>query len=180
MGLVEWANKKAQERATKRAYKQGFTCGRIIADHPMPLPTKGASYVAYDDGKRSPSREYSVCVTDILPYKKLPKEIKKLWRKEVAQCYWLYAPSSDYFIKAIVSHSGEEQYFARTFGDSWFALSAGDLSDCGELDVDRSIQAEVYCIDERVASRIECEHQAAAKKLIDDDSIYHNMEDYYD
>lgn len=144
MGLVTWVAKRSQARAIRKDHRRGVTCGRITVDHPMPIPDKGALYVAYDDGKRSPSREYSVRVLDVVPYRSLPKEIKKLWKNEVAHCYWLYSPCSDYFIKAKVVRTDEEQYFARTFGDGWFALSAGDLSDCGELDVDGSIYEEVH------------------------------------
>ena len=141
MGLA-----KAQLKEKKKCEKNGFYCGNVVSDHPMPLPEVGKIYIAYDDGKIRPTREYKVKVLGILTYKQLPKEMKKLWKQEVIKSYWLFSPKSDYFIKTIVVgiDDGEEQYFARTHGSTWFCINGLDWNYCGELDVDGSLYAQAH------------------------------------
>jgi hypothetical protein len=37
-------------------------------------------------------------------------------------CYWLYAPETDYFIKAEYDDEEEPAYFVRTKDGGWFSL----------------------------------------------------------
>lgn len=136
---------RAQLKEKKKLEEKGFYCGNMERDHKMPLPEVNKIYTAYDDGKISPSREYKVKILDILTYKQLPKEIKKLWKEEVVHYFWLFSPKSDYFIKAVkLKVDGEEeQWFVRTHGNTWFGLNSnsdGWCSYCGELDVDGSLR----------------------------------------
>lgn len=98
------------------------------------VPLMGQRYYAYDDGKIRPSREYEVVMKDIETYSSLPKEVKRMWQRQVLSCYWLYAPESDYFLKA-KTDDGEICWFARTRDGGWFGLSEQLFIDCGRLDV---------------------------------------------
>ena len=138
---------KAQLREKRKHEENGFYCGNVVSDHSMPLPEIGKTYFAYDDGKIRVTREYQVKVLDILTYKQLPKEIKRLWRQRAIESYWLFSPKSDYFIKAVRLEvdNGKEQYFARTHGNTWFGVSnTGDWDYCGELDTDGSLYKQAH------------------------------------
>lgn len=137
--------KKAQERIKNKAKEDGFYCGTIKSDHPMPIPEINKIYISYEDGKHLADREYKVIVKDVLRYKQLPKKVKKLWKQQVKEYYWLYSPDSGYFVKALslVGENDSIQYFVRTHGDGWFSLNTNNHGAHGELDVDGSIHEKV-------------------------------------
>lgn len=132
--LSQYRSRKINEN------KYHLYIGRIN-DSEMPLPNIGKEYNAYDDGKITPSREYKVRVLNILKYRQLPRDIRKKWKELVKLEYWLYSPSSDYFVEALNLKTGEKQYFARTFGNGWFGLEG---IYCGNLDVDGSLEKQAY------------------------------------
>jgi len=101
-----------------------------------PIPEVGRTYNCFDDGKIRQSRLYQVNVCEVIPFEKCDdKEILDLWKMEVEQCYWLYAPETDYFVIGIREDSVE--IFVRTLQGDWFGI--GGIIDCGSLDVDGSL-----------------------------------------
>lgn len=132
---------RLQRKMKRKNRKNGCTIGNVISDHPMPIPELGHIYYAYDDGKIKFSREYRVQILGIYKYKQLPKEIKKDWKDKAKNIYWLYAPTTDYFIEAQNIVNDEKQYFVRTHGNGWFALSGIKK---GYLDVDGSLYKKAH------------------------------------
>lgn len=98
------------------------------------IPKVGKKYNAYDDGKITPSREYVVEVVQLFNYGALPEDVKEQWQQKVLNCYWLYAPESDYFLKAI-NAEGVTEWFVRTTYGGWFSFSE-QIFTYGRLDTD--------------------------------------------
>lgn len=96
------------------------------------VPEIDKEYYCYDDGKIRITREYTVVISELISYKRLPRNIKRLWQQEVIGAYWLYATESDYFVKAIDPKRHNEHWFCRTKDGGWFGF--GRLFDCGRLD----------------------------------------------
>ena len=98
-------------------------------------------YNYFDDGKINKSRRLFVTITDIIPFDKIDKQILSLWKKDVENCYWLYAKTTDFFIKGnlqISKNNIQEVFFVRTINDNncgWFSIGCW----AGRLDVDGSL-----------------------------------------
>lgn len=110
---------------------------RLGADKydPKPVPEVGKEYHAFDDGKIRLNRHYITTITEVIPFDKADETLLETWRKEVESCYWLYAPETDYFIKAFDGDTKQPSYYVRTTEGNWFSL--GWLG--GLLDIDGSL-----------------------------------------
>jgi hypothetical protein len=87
----------------------------------QPVPEVGKEYKAFDDGKIRPSRLEVVKILEVIPFKECQdNELISNWTVEVADCYWLYAQETDYFVKA--EYDDETAYFVRTKDGGWFSL----------------------------------------------------------
>ena len=108
----------AQEDAKQDKNKEGGSMSFI--------PVVGVSYDCFDDGKITESRRYSVVVSEVVAFDKIDAETKQQWLDEVKQCYWLYSPSTDFFIRARILDTDEEDcLFVRTKDWGWFSLGWG-------------------------------------------------------
>lgn len=85
-----------------------------------PIPEVNKEYHAFDDGKINPSRHYIAKIVEVIPFKKIDVVTLCDWRDEVDECNWLYAPETDYFVKA--EFAKEAQYFVRTVDGGWFSI----------------------------------------------------------
>ena len=106
----------------------------------QPVPEVGKTYIAFDDGKKRPSRAYKVTVKALYRYMYVKKNLHDLfehWIDEKKSCYWLFADTTDYFVHTI-NQEGHDEYFVRTKGRGWFSIGPRGL-DAGQLDVDRHI-----------------------------------------
>ena len=100
-----------------------------------PVPEVGRSYHIFDDGKIRPSRHAIATVLEAIPFDKCEDtELIEFWYKEVADCYWLYATETDYFIKASCPKD-DPMYFVRTKDGGWFSLGYW----ASRLDIDGSL-----------------------------------------
>ena len=89
----------------------------------VPVPQVGEVRHFFDDGKMSESRHYIATITKVIPYKKAPQKLKKIWKKERRRCYWIYAYETDYFIKAsIPEYDKKPIWFVRTKDGGWFSI----------------------------------------------------------
>lgn len=89
----------------------------------VPVPHVGEVRHFFDDGKMSESRHYIATITKVIPYKKAPQKLKKIWKNQRWNCYWLYAYETDYFIKAsIPGYDKNPIWFVRTKGGGWFSF----------------------------------------------------------
>ena len=89
----------------------------------QPVPEVGKEYHIFDDGKIRPSRHAIVKVLEVIPFDKCADpEVIKLWYSEIADCSWLYAANTDYFIKADCKRFLDILYFVRTTDGGWFSL----------------------------------------------------------
>ena len=86
----------------------------------QPVPEVGKEYHAFDDGKIRPSRLEVVDIVELIPFKEADEDLLKDWCKNVAECYWLYASETDYFVKG--EYDDETAYFVRTKDGGWFSM----------------------------------------------------------
>ena len=99
-----------------------------------PIPEVGKEYNYFDDGKIRLDRRDTVTITEIIPFNDASETMKREWEKETSACDWLFAPTTDYFIKAVLEINGIELIFVRTIDGGWFSYS--DKMWDGRLDVD--------------------------------------------
>lgn len=104
----------------------------------LSVPCIGEIRHFFDDGKMSDSRHYIANIMKVIPYKKASQKLKKIWKKERWNCYWLYAYDTDYFIKAsIPKYDKKPIWFVRTKDGGWFSIDfmgwwmSGRLMDAG-------------------------------------------------
>lgn len=101
----------------------------------------GKTYNYFDDGKIRESRRMPVVITDIIPFNEVDSETKGYWIEDVADCHWVYAKETDYFIKGnlLLDETTEGEIekiiFVRTVDNDWFSLGWW----AGTLDVDGSL-----------------------------------------
>lgn len=101
----------------------------------------GKTYNYFDDGKIRESRRMPVVITDIIPFNEIDAETKNFWIEDIEEVDWVYAKSTDYFIKGDLQlddePNGEIQkiIFVRTIHNDWFSLGWW----AGILDVDGSL-----------------------------------------
>lgn len=104
------------------------------------VPEVGKEYHIFDDGKIKPSRHYMAEVVEIIPFEKCEDlELISKWVDEVIECDWLFATSTDYFVKATSSYDAKPLYFVRTVDGGWFSLDYPDAWMGARLDVDGSL-----------------------------------------
>jgi hypothetical protein len=109
------------------------------------VPEVGKEYHAFDDGKIKPSRLEIVKIVELIPFEKADEELLKEWKQNVEECYWLYAPETDYFAKA--EYEDETSYFVRTEDGGWFSMGWFG----SRLDIDGSLyekMKEYYNVEE--------------------------------
>lgn len=99
----------------------------------QPVPEVGKEYHAFDDGKIKPSRHEIVKIVELIPFTEANEELLEEWKQNVEECYWLYAPETDYFAKA--EYEDETSYFVRTEDGGWFSMGWFG----SRLDVDGSL-----------------------------------------
>lgn len=100
----------------------------ITAENPTenhPVPKVGDKIYAYDDGKIRISREFQVEVIAIKKMWQLPRKVRRAWKSDVKECYWLFAPKTDYVIvtKVVGAEDNSFSFFVRTHGGRWFSIS---------------------------------------------------------
>lgn len=107
----------------------------------MNLPEINKTYNYFDDGKIRESRRFPVTITEIIPFDMVDENTHTTWEMEHNQCDWLYAKTTDYFIKGIIKEDTPDYkqefdvIFARTIDGGWFSLGWWS----GRLDVNGSL-----------------------------------------
>lgn len=129
------------------------------------LPVVGKEYHFFDDGKIRESRHYIAVVQEIIPIEDTNKiiistprdyneEINQnifinmslldIWIDEKLSCDWLYAPVTDYILKAsIPEYDKDPIYFARTKDGGWFSMDATNWCQGGRLDIDGKLYEQL-------------------------------------
>lgn len=105
----------------------------------QPLPEAGKEYHIFDDGKIRPNRHFQIKVLELIPPEEVDSEQLKYWRSEVEECYWLYAPETDFFVKAKWDVDEDPLYFVRTVDGGWFSLGWWGA----RLDIDSSLYEQM-------------------------------------
>ena len=122
------------------------------------IPKIGKEYHFFDDGKIKESRHYMAVIQEIIPIEEAGKiiisttrdyneEINQnvfidmslldIWIDEKLSCDWLYAPITDFIIKAsIPKYDKDPIYFARTKDGGWFSMDTTNWWQGGRLDID--------------------------------------------
>jgi hypothetical protein len=88
------------------------------------IPVVGKTYHYFDDGKIKLSRRGEVVITQVIPFEKIDEDTLNYWQAEVEECYWLYAPKTDFFVKAESTLSDSPFHditFVRTKVGNWFS-----------------------------------------------------------
>ena len=88
----------------------------------QPVPEVGKEYHIFDDGKIRPSRHSIAKVLEVIPFKEADEDVLREWCSDVAECYWLYASETDYFVRAKWGQDTDYLYFVRTQDGGWFSL----------------------------------------------------------
>ncbi len=88
----------------------------------QPVPEVGKEYHIFDDGKIKPSRHGITTVVEVIPFKEADTGVLEIWCSNVAECWWLYASETDYFIKTEHEDEDEPSYFVRTKDGGWFSM----------------------------------------------------------
>ncbi len=86
----------------------------------QPVPELDKEYHTFDDGKVKPSRHSIATITKIIPFADADSELLDTWKHNVEECYWLYAPETDYFVRA--TYDDTTEHFVRTTDGGWFSL----------------------------------------------------------
>ena len=113
----------------------------------QPIPIIGKAYHYFDDGKIKLSRRGEVVVTEVIAFKDIDQNTLNYWQAEVEECDWLYAPKTDFFVKAestLFDSPFHDIIFVRTKDDDWFSF--GFLA--GRLDIDGSLNEQLNKQDE--------------------------------
>ena len=100
------------------------------------IPEIGKTYNCFDDGKITKNRLYTVYVVNVIPFDKIDKETLSEWKEHVDECDWLFAKTTDYFIKTENGEDGNA-VFVRTLDGGWFSI--GQFMNSGRLDVNGSL-----------------------------------------
>lgn len=151
------------------------------------VPKLFYTYHFYDDGKSSLSRHYYATVIEVIPYssmKKLPRyrKIFKTWKRQLKEHYWVFAPTTDYFIIAEVPFYCEYPLcFARTKPGGWFSLELVDEDFfCGGiLDTDNKHTNRILEYDPKYTERCK---DIAIERLMEriTNKYYENLIDEYE
>ena len=109
-----------------------------------PIPELNKEYHIFDDGKIKPSRHYKCIITDIIPFNECAdEELLKAWKREVAECSWLFNKETDYFVKANSGFDENPLYFVRTLEGNWFSIDYPNWWMGAILDIDGSLYKEM-------------------------------------
>ena len=128
----------------------------MVKNNLLHVPEIGKEYHFWDDGKTSSSRHYICRVERILT----PEEANNInvirptieytkdtpvyeevslidvWKEEVEECDWLYAPETDYFVEASCpKYDDNNLWFVRTVDGGWFSIDVQSGWQSGRLDV---------------------------------------------
>lgn len=108
------------------------------------IPIVGKTYHYFDDGKIKVSRRGKVVIKDVIPFEKIDEYTLDYWQEEVEACFWLYAPNTDFFVKAESTFSDGSgcigtMIFVRTIIGYWFSLG----NRAGVLDIDGSLNEQL-------------------------------------
>ncbi len=108
----------------------------------QPVPEVGKEYHIFDDGKIKPSRHYVAKVVELIS----PEDAKDItnlvenWEQEKTECPWLFAETTDYFVRArSESYDLNSLYFVRTVDGGWFSLDYPNVWMGARLDIDGSL-----------------------------------------
>jgi hypothetical protein len=112
----------------------------------QPVPEPGKEYHIFDDGKIKPSRHYTAKIVEVIPFNECGDSEPEVldayyiqWREQVEECYWLFAATTDYFIKAISDFDKNPLYFVRTNDGGWFSIDYPGCWMGARLDIDGSL-----------------------------------------
>ena len=106
----------------------------------QPVPEVGKEYHIFDDGKIKPSRHYMATILTVIPFNELiDSELLQGWECDKLDCYWLYAETTDYFIKASATCTDMPLYFVRATDGGWFSLGWWGA----RLDIDGSLYKQM-------------------------------------
>ena len=89
----------------------------------MEIPKVNKKYIHFDDGKLW--RKYDVVIKEVIKFEDIDDETINLCNKEKKEYGWLYAPKTDYFIKAdlyISNNEIEPIIYVKTKQNEWFSL----------------------------------------------------------
>lgn len=115
------------------------TCINLKPYKEQPVPEAGKEYHIFDDGKLSPSRHYTAQVIEVIPFENCEDlELMSKWADNVAECYWLFATATDYFVKAVSDYDKNPLYFVRTTDGGWFSIDYPTCWMGARLDIDGS------------------------------------------
>lgn len=104
------------------------------------IPEVGKEYHIFDDGKIRPSRHYIAKILEVIPFgDRKDKELQDAWQENVKEAYWLFAPETDYFIKATSDFDKDPLYFVRTVDGGWFSIDYPNTWMGARLDLDGSL-----------------------------------------
>lgn len=110
----------------------------------QPVPKVGDVFPFFDDGKIKPTRLYKATVTKVIKKWHAPLKVRRAWRRERKECYWLYAANTDYFIYcSIPKYDKKPVIFVRTINGGWFSFDFPAFWMSGLLDVDGTAR-EIY------------------------------------
>ena len=108
----------------------------------QPVPEVGKEYHIFDDGKIKPSRHYVAKVVELIS----PEDAKDItdlvenWEQEKSECPWLFAETTDYFVRArSESYDLNSLYFVRTVDGGWFSVDFPNIWMGARLDIDGSL-----------------------------------------
>ena len=110
----------------------------------QPVPEVGKEYHIFDDGKIRFGRHHIATVVEIIPTINISASLTNAWQNEIERCPWLYAPDTDYFIKAEApSYDDEYLYFVRTTDGGWFSIDYPTVWMSARLDIDGTLYAKM-------------------------------------
>lgn len=111
----------------------------------QPVPEAGKEYHIFDDEKIRHSRHYIAKILDIIPFEECrDTELLDAWEENIAECYWLFAPKTDYFVIAESDYDENPLYFVRTLDGGWFSIDYPNWWMGARLDIDGSLY-EIMC-----------------------------------
>lgn len=118
------------------------------------IPVVGKTYYCYDDGKITPSREYTVKVTRIIPWEECGDKIRRLYNEFEDDGYMFGGIVPEYIVEAESNEcpdSAPAAYFAYSKWGYWFGLgfyyfdeeygdSISTWFNCGRLDLNGELK----------------------------------------
>jgi hypothetical protein len=106
------------------------------------VPEVGKDYHIFDDGKIKLSRHYIAKIVELIS----PEDAKDItdlvenWEQEKSECPWLFAETTDYFVRArSESYDINSLYFVRTVDGGWFSVDFPNIWMGARLDIDGSL-----------------------------------------